>query len=345
MNKDTSVQNNIILPYNQNLIEISFVGLSYRTAGNIIYKYRLSGINDQWTFTKNTLVSYPFLPDGEYKFEVYAMNKDGVYSIAPATITFIINPPFWKTWWFIGVCILLFAGMVRVFIYFRIKAVKKRNALRLKLNKYMQQALSQQMNPHFIFNSLNSIQYYILQNDRLASNKYLSKFASLMRIILDNSQHQLIPLKDELNALNLYIELEAMRFKEKFQFSITVDEKLDTSINKIPPLLIQPYVENAIWHGLMHKEDNGILEVGLRLKDNVIICTITDNGIGREKAAEIKNKKIQTYKSRGTKITGDRLNLINTLNNMKMQINYFDLKDNSGNASGTKVEITIPLIH
>ncbi len=342
--RDTTIQDNYTLPFNKNFIEIGFVGLTYRTAGNVMYKYKLSGVNDGWVFTKNVKILYSLLPDGEYKFEVYAINKDGVCSKVPAVITFIINPPFWKTWWFVSICIMFILALARLFFYFRIKAIKKRNTLRLKLNKYMQQALGQQMNPHFIFNSLNSIQYYILKNDRTSSNKYLSKFASLMRIILDNSQHQLIPLKDELNALNLYIELEAMRFKEKFEYTITVDEKLDTDLYKIPPLLIQPYVENAIWHGLMHKEENGILSVDLRLKENIIVCTITDNGIGREKAAEIKSKKTQTHESRGTKITGDRLKLINTLNNIQMLINYIDLKDDSGNAAGTKVEITIPLI-
>jgi two-component sensor histidine kinase len=344
MYRDTAIKDNYSLPYNKNFIEIGFVGLTYRRAGDVLYKYRLSGIDNNWVFSKSTKILYPFLPDGEYKFEVYAINKDGVSSSAPAVVTFIIYPPFWKTWWFISLCIIVIAALIRIFFYIRVTAIKKRNALRLQLNKYMQQALSQQMNPHFIFNSLNSIQYYILKNDRTSSNKYLSKFASLMRIILDNSQHQLITLQEELNALNLYIELEAMRFKEKFMHSITVDDKIDTNSNKIPPLLLQPYVENAIWHGLMHKEENGILSVDLRSKDNVIVCTITDNGVGREKAAEIKSKKSVTHESRGTKITGDRLKLLSTLNNIQMQINYIDLKDESGNATGTKVEITIPII-
>jgi len=344
MERDTAILKNYSLPYNKNFIEISFVGLTYRTAGDVMYKYKLSGIDEQWKYSKSTQVSYPFLPDGEFKFEVYAINKDGVCSNNPAIIIFHISPPFWKTWWFISIVVLLVAGLIWLFIYIRIKAIKKQNALKSKLNKYMQQALRKQMNPHFIFNSLNSIQYYILKNDKLASNKYLAKFARLMRIILNNSQHQQISIQEELDALNLYIELESLRFKEKFEYSITVDEKLDTNLYKIPPLLIQPYVENAIWHGLMHKDGSGILSVDLWLKDGIITCTITDNGIGREKAAEIKKKKTKTYESHGTKITGDRLKLINTLNNTEMKINYIDLKDESGNALGTKVEIAIPLI-
>lgn len=209
----------------------------------------------------------------------------------------------------------------------------------------MQQALSQQMNPHFIFNSLNSIQYYILKNDKTTSNRYLAKFSRLMRMILNNSQHQQITIQEELEALSIYIELESLRFKDKFEYTIIVDEKLDTSIYKIPPLLLQPYIENAIWHGLMHKEEGqGVLTIELKMKENIILCTITDNGVGRDKAAEIKSKKTHTYASHGTKITGNRLKLISTLNNIQMQINYIDLKDDKGKVTGTKVEITIPLI-
>jgi len=345
MNDDTLVQSTYTLPYDKNFIEINFVGLTYRTAGNVVYKYRLSGANEEWVYTKTPTISYPMLPDGKYKFEVYAMNKDGVYSTNPATVEFIIRPPFWKTWWFIGLCVLFIAVVIRMIFYFRVKAIKKTNELKMQLNKYMQQALSQQMNPHFIFNSLNSIQYYILKNDKTTSNRYLAKFSRLMRIILNNSQHQLITIQEELEALGLYIELESLRFKEKFEYNITIDPNLETNIYKIPPLLLQPYVENSIWHGLMHKEEGeGKLEIELKIIENKIHCTITDNGVGREKAAEIKSKKTRTYESHGTKITGNRLKLISTLNNIDMQINYIDLKDEQGKATGTRVEINIPLI-
>ncbi|HNW96897.1 MAG TPA: two-component regulator propeller domain-containing protein [Bacteroidales bacterium] len=345
MNDDTLVQSTYTLPYDKNFIEINFVGLTYRTAGNVVYKYRLSGANEEWVYTKTPTIFYPMLPDGKYKFEVYAMNKDGVYSTNPATVEFIIRPPFWKTWWFIGLCVLFIAVVIRMIFYFRVKAIKKTNELKMQLNKYMQQALSQQMNPHFIFNSLNSIQYYILKNDKTTSNRYLAKFSRLMRMILNNSQHQQITIQEELEALSIYIELESLRFKDKFEYTIIVDEKLDTSIYKIPPLLLQPYIENAIWHGLMHKEEGqGVLTIELKMKENIILCTITDNGVGRDKAAEIKSKKTHTYASHGTKITGNRLKLISTLNNIQMQINYIDLKDDKGKVTGTKVEITIPLI-
>ena len=207
----------------------------------------------------------------------------------------------------------------------------------------MQKALSQQMNPHFIFNTLNSIQYYILQNDNLSSNKYLTKFARLMRLTLDNSQNNTIPVKDEIAALNLYLELESLRFEGKFEYKINVDSEIEDY--QIPTLLIQPFVENAIWHGLMHKEGNGFIEVNLKLINNQIFCTIEDNGVGRKKAKEIKANKSITHKSLGSKITENRLKLINSLFGSQMKIQYIDLENELGNSDGTRVEIVISVIN
>ncbi|MFH1321981.1 MAG: tetratricopeptide repeat protein [Bacteroidota bacterium] len=249
-----------------------------------------------------------------------------------------------RIFFLLGFITVIFISLL-LYIYFRTKETKKRNSLQQELNKYMQKVLTQQMNPHFIFNTLNSIQYYILQNDKKSSTKYLTMFAKLMRITLDNSQHHTIPIKDELNALNLYLELETLRFEKKFDYVIKVDKNSDLLNYKIPTLLIQPYVENAIWHGLMHKQEKGKVTVELNLKDNNIICCIEDNGIGREKAKEIKNKKTHTHKSLGTKITETRLNLINSLYGSNMNIKYIDLKDEMGIAKGTKVEICVPVMN
>lgn len=241
--------------------------------------------------------------------------------------------------------LVLFVLLVALFIfyYLRNKETKTRTKLENELNNYMQKALSQQMNPHFIFNTLNSIQYYILQNDNLSSNKYLTKFARLMRLTLDNSQNNTIPVKDEIAALNLYLELESLRFEGKFEYKINVENEIEDY--QIPTLLIQPFVENAIWHGLMHKEGNGLINVNLELLNNQIFCTIEDNGIGRKKAKEIKENKNNTHKSLGSKITENRLKLINSLFGSQMKIQYIDLEDMNGNASGTRVEIVIPIIN
>lgn len=241
------------------------------------------------------------------------------------------------------VVIIVFLSLV-IYILYRNKAIRKRNKLQQELNLYMQKALSQQMNPHFIFNTVNSIQYYILNNDKVASNKYLTMFARLMRVTLENSQHHLIPIQDEVLALNLYLDLESLRFEEKFEYKITLDEENEVEIYKIPTLLIQPYVENSIWHGLMHKEGIGKISIDISVIGNMVKCTIEDNGIGREKAAEIKKEKNASHKSLGTKITENRLRLINSLYGSDMSVSFIDLKDEIGKASGTRVEICFPVI-
>jgi len=173
----------------------------------------------------------------------------------------------------------------------------------------------------------------------------MTKFASLIRKTLENSRHTEITIKEELDALRLYLELEELRFKEKFDWSIKVDEEIDTLAYKIPTMLIQPYVENAITHGLMNKENGkGMLMVGLQLQDDQIICTVEDNGIGREKALEINRQKNINHKSLGTNITESRLRLVNELYGKKMKVVYTDLVDSNGDPAGTKVEINIPII-
>jgi tetratricopeptide (TPR) repeat protein len=213
-----------------------------------------------------------------------------------------------------------------------------------KIAEVTQANLRQQMNPHFIFNTLNSIQYYMYQHDKLATNNYLTKFSNLMRKVLDNSQHTSIPLSDELNALSLYLELECIRFKDKFDFKIKVDEEIDPLMYKVPTMLMQPYVENSICHGLIPMEGKGYVEIDIKLKQDHLLCTIEDNGIGREAAKERNNKKNGNHNSLGTRITTSRLDLVNTLYGTSLKTKYTDLKNENGEAVGTRVEINIPII-
>ncbi|MBI4647223.1 MAG: tetratricopeptide repeat protein [Bacteroidia bacterium] len=240
--------------------------------------------------------------------------------------------------------IILLIASFSVYIFLRNKEIKRRNSLQSELNRYMQKALLQQMNPHFIFNTINSIQYFILNNDKIASNEYLTKFASLIRIILENSEHQIITVGEDISALKLYLELEALRFDEKFDYEILLDNSDSLLKYNIPTMLIQPYVENAIWHGLLHKNGKGKITVELKKTNNSLLCRIEDNGIGRKKAMEIKQEKKQKYRAFGTALTETRLKLLNSLYACNLYINYIDLFDDSGNAAGTKVEISIPII-
>lgn len=242
-------------------------------------------------------------------------------------------------------------GLVAIIIIFilvyrnyKTKSRQKIADMNNQISTLTQKNLRQQMNPHFVFNTLNSIQYYVFQNDKIAANDYMSMFAKLMRKILENSQHTYIPIKEEMDALELYLKLESIRFKEKFSWKINIDEEIDTLTYKIPTMLIQPYVENSITHGLRYKDGKGRITVDLKLNSHNIICSIEDDGIGREKAMNIKKIKGEKHTSLGTTITESRLQLVNAVYGNKMQVLYTDLKGNKGEPTGTRVRINIPII-
>lgn len=205
-------------------------------------------------------------------------------------------------------------------------------------------ALRAQMNPHFIFNCLNSIKLYTLDNEADKASDYLTKFSRLIRLVLENSRSERVTLHNELEALRLYIELEAMRFKHKLQYSIQVAPEIDTHYLRIPPLLLQPYVENAIWHGLMHKAEGGavLIEVSLP-KENLLHIDITDDGVGRQRARALRSKSAGRHKSFGMQVTADRIRMINQLYNSQTQAEVMDLVDSFGEACGTKVSLDIPV--
>jgi tetratricopeptide (TPR) repeat protein len=242
----------------------------------------------------------------------------------------------------------LFVLCVAVFILLlsRAKINNKRriSEMNRKIAEVTQANLRQQMNPHFIFNTLNSIQYYMYQHDKLATNNYLTKFASLMRRVLENSQHTSVPLRDELDALNLYLDLEMIRFKDKFEYEITVDEEIDTLLYKVPTMLIQPYVENSICHGVIPGEHKGSVKVDLKLDSEYILCTIEDNGIGRDAAQEKKRAGDKNHNSLGTQIVSSRLDLVNALYGTSLKTTYTDLRNENGEPTGTRVEIQIPIL-
>jgi LytS/YehU family sensor histidine kinase len=242
-----------------------------------------------------------------------------------------------------GIMLIVVIGIL-IFRQSRINAKRRISEMNQKISEITQANLRQQMNPHFIFNTLNSIQYYMYQHDKIATNNYLTKFSSLMRKTLENSQYTSVSIKNELDALELYLELETIRFKDKFRYVIEIDDEIDTLLYKIPTMLIQPYVENAIVHGLINKESGGLLKINLTLMDGYISCVVEDNGIGRKAAMEMKKNKENNHNSLGTKITESRLKLVNDLYGTTMKIDYTDLSDPTGEATGTRVEIQIPFM-
>jgi len=242
----------------------------------------------------------------------------------------------------------LLMALLIAFILYRSNKIRMQHEIVLQQHKASElemQALRAQMNPHFIFNSLNSINMFILENNKLQASEYLSKFSRLVRLILQNSQEAFIPLERELEALQLYLELESLRFEYKFEYKIAVDNEVDTTMLKVPPLIIQPYAENAIWHGLMHKKEKGHLEIELYNEEEIFFCKITDDGIGRKKATELKSKSASTHKSMGMRITSDRIAMLQQQKQNGTSISITDLVLSNGNPGGTEVLIKIPLCY
>lgn len=250
-----------------------------------------------------------------------------------------------------GILLLFLLG---VFIFRNLLLKRKSERIRMQKNfeihqlesekkqvELEMQALRAQMNPHFIFNCLSSINRFILKNESKIASNYLTRFSRLMRLVLMNSQKPLITLEDELQMLGLYLEMERLRFKNSFDYSITFLNVIESDNIFIPPLMFQPFCENAIWHGLMHKEGQGRLDIELSMQDNILNCTITDNGVGREKAEEMNSKTAEKEKSMGLKITTERLALLNKEKGLHTFYEIEDLKDENGNAAGTRIILKI----
>lgn len=337
------------LEYYDNSITFDYVGISLTNPHKVLYRYKLSGWEADYSPpSPDRLARYSNLPPGKYTFNVISCNNEGLWTPEPATFSFIIKTPVWKRPWFwlllTGISIFILSAA----IVYRIRQIKKKERIetesRVAMARNELKALRAQMNPHFVFNSLNSIQHFILTSKSADAGKYLNKFARLMRVILNNSEKSLITIREEMEYLQLYLDLEEMRFEGKFSSRVTIDEGIDIDYFEIPAMLLQPYVENAILHGLTPKQGGGSLEISMRLKANTIICSITDNGIGREKAREMRqlsNRK--DHKSLGMKITHDRLELINRLNGSQLSLTITDLYNEDGSPSGTKVDIFIPV--
>jgi LytS/YehU family sensor histidine kinase len=225
----------------------------------------------------------------------------------------------------------------------KLESERTKTELQHQATELEMQALRAQMNPHFIFNSLNSINRFILQNNKGEASEYLTKFSKLVRLILQNSNASLITLESELEALQLYLELESLRFNHRFNFTISIDDEIDAEVIKVPPLIIQPYAENAIWHGLMHKPDIGNLEIEVKEEAGFLQIKIGDDGIGRKKAAQLKSKSAETHKSMGLKITEDRIAMMSKEENKGVVV-ISDRVLADGRNGGTVVILKIPLV-
>jgi ligand-binding sensor domain-containing protein/two-component sensor histidine kinase len=338
----------IKLNSDENFLQFEFAALVFANSNRNQYAWMMEGIDEKWVYGGNeNKVSYASLKPGCYVFKVKAANNDGLWGKV-TSYRIKIRPPFYASAWFIALCLGgLGAGL---WFWNRSRVFQARKEEQLKASFQQQiaesemKALRAQMNPHFIFNSLNSIQKYILKNEHFEASQYLTKFSRLIRLILDHSNQNNILLSSELDLLKLYVEMESLRFDDKFDYHFQVDPQLNTETCEIPSMLIQPYVENAIWHGLLHKAEKGTLKLYfLKKEENWLEVTIEDDGIGRAKAAELRSKQILPKKSYGMQITENRIAVINRTQNINATCTITDLKDDKGSAAGTKVSLHFPL--
>ena len=345
---DTLLPQNSELASNLNNIRFDFMGICLTNPDKVLYIHKLEGFEKSWspTTTQNN-VTYSNLPPGHYVFKVRCCNNQGVWSTEPLTFAFSVDSPFWQHWWFILSSLGFIALTIYVTFQIRLNQLKreqeKETKTQIEISKNELKALRAQMNPHFLFNSLNSIQHFILNNKSEEAVFYLNRFAKLMRMILNNSEKPTVTLNEEINALKIYIDLEQMRFSNLFDYNIEVGDNVDADYEEIPSMLLQPFVENAILHGLVPKDAPGSLKIRFFIKDHFIYATIEDNGIGRKKAAEIKNQSRKNHASLGMKITNDRLRILSNIQQLEYTVNFVDLYDAKGSATGTLVEIKWPL--
>lgn len=325
-------------------LEVHFAALGFDRAKTYRYAWRIT--NDTlWQEVKEPRVTYSALQEGDFTLEFRAGNRDGVWTDEVLRLHVEVDTPFLQSAAFRWLLALAF--VLLVFLVFQITVRRNRErernaqAFSQRITELELQALRAQMNPHFLFNTLNSIKFFIIRNEPDAAADYLTKFSRLIRLILSNSKSERIALSTELEALRLYVELERLRFGKQFEFVLSLDDSIEPDYVQVPPLIVQPYVENAIWHGLMHKDSEGRLEVRLSLEGENLVVEVDDNGIGRAAAASIRSKTATKEKSLGMDITRNRLRI--SSDGREGRVEIVDYLPETHGRNGTLVKIIIPV--
>jgi ligand-binding sensor domain-containing protein len=344
-NRPVRLKNKLAFSHDKNDVIIGFNSIHFASGPNQQFKYRLLGFQDDWQTTNDREVNYTNLPPGNFIFEVRVFDAFGKLVPAAAELHFSITPALWQRWWFPYAAILLLLLAIYALFDTRMRAVKQKNQLMLDLAESEQKALVQLINPHFVFNVLNTAQAAILNDDRMESASILSRFAKLMRQWMELSRKKYVPLRQELELLRQYLELEQIRMPQKFHYNIDILDTVSADEISIPGMLLQPFVENAVKHGIMHLADKkGQLRICLGMEGGVLQCTIKDNGIGREASEDINAATREKHQSSGMDITIGRLKLLHRLNRTKYFYEIVDSKDVAGNPIGTLISFSVPYI-
>lgn len=328
--------------YRDNKLTIALSGISFRSGKHITYQYRLKDLDTDWISTASNIIPFSALPYGTHSFEVRVVDRWGTVSGNIRRLSILVPPPFWKTPWFTGLTYLLTAVLIglTVYVYVRVRHRKKERAFRLKakMADLEMTALRAQMDPHFIFNCLSSIQYYILHADIKNANLYLHKLSGLIRKMLHHGGHSYITLADELSILELYMELEKLRLSERMEYSIEVDGDLVPQHIQIPALIIQPFVENSIKHGITPLRDKqGVVRVTFKRTGNYLVCTVDDNGIGIRAAQ--KARRAAGHAPVGISNIEHRVRIINMMRREGIALEIKDKAESMQEAHGTVTQI------
>jgi ligand-binding sensor domain-containing protein len=349
-------QSTLHMPSNKGFISLEVGSTGYNNGDQNRIQYRLLPADTTWREASNTgLINYSALAAGTYELQIRLYNNNQ-FLCDERQIKFTVAQVLYKRWWFLLASAVLLIFFVYYFYKQKIQRARTEARLRAEFSQQLAEtemrALRAQMNPHFIFNCLNSINKFILQKDTVAASQYLTKFSRLIRLILDDSNESMVSLYSEMELLRLYLEMESMRFDKKFRYLLSADADLNMSEVLLPSMLIQPYIENAIWHGLLHLPEaqlvNARIDISFKAQQDQLLISIEDNGVGRVKAAELKSKSSLKRKSYGMKLTEKRLRMMNEVHYVSIgvasaQVSTTDLYHKSGEAAGTRVEIILPL--
>ncbi|MEO5643358.1 MAG: two-component regulator propeller domain-containing protein [Bacteroidia bacterium] len=349
-NPVTGLPRSLSIDYKKKYLTFDYIGISLSNPSSVRYKFMLVGFDQEWSpATDATFATYSNLPSGKYTFQVIASNKNNIWNKVPATFSFEIRPPFWLTWWFFVSCFVFIVSVIWLLYRWRVSALKQKHhtqqlEYKSRLLVLEHQTLNASMNRHFVFNALTSIQYYINKENKTLASKYLGSFAKLIRKNLDSSFSTFVPLSEEIERLKLYLELEHMRLENKFEYRIDIEGDIDTESIEIPPMMLQPYIENSIWHGILPMEKPGTIVITVKERGDEIMFSIEDNGIGIEASMEKKRQNNNFHISRGVEITNGRINLLKTITNSELAVKGpFDVKNERGETTGTRVEIVLPI--
>ncbi len=349
----SNMPENLVLTHLNNHLTFSFTGVAMRNAALIKYQWKLEGFEDEWSpLSKNRSVTYSNIPPGAYIFKVKALNENGQWTKGDLTYKFIIEAPYWQSWWFVLTLSIVLVTVIWMLIRLAVTRANKRNEIQKKslemerrALELEQKALRLQMNPHFLFNCLNTIKAFISENKSRQAKFQLAKFAKLMRLMLDNSRASKVLIQSEVEALKSYLELEQLSHEGKFNFEVDVSEEFNDGDFYIPPMIVQPFVENAIIHGVLPAQYTGLISISFKLLSDNVICEIEDNGIGRSKSREMQQHSLQKHKSAGIQVTQERLNVLrHQEKGVLIDINIIDKFNSQGDSQGTCVTIRLPIM-